>query len=181
METGLRRAFDRLEAARLDLLTRLSPHGDAALNHRPGQGWSAAQVLFHVVTVEELSLRYVRKKMQAGAALPRAGWRARLRTAALQVVLASPLRMKAPAATAEVPESQDLQACRQRWEEVRQGWSQLLQGLPPELLDRALYRHPFAGLVGIHDALRFLQAHLDHHARQIERTLARGQQPPSAV
>jgi hypothetical protein len=180
VETGLQRAFDRLEATRLGLFERLSPHGDATINRQPAQGWSPAQVLFHVVTVEELSLGYVRKKMQAGPALPRAGWRSRLRCASVQVVLASPLRMKAPPATAEVPAFQDLQACRQRWETVRQGWQELLHGLPPELLDRVLYRHPFAGLLGMRDTLRFIQAHLDHHARQIERILAPGTRPESA-
>jgi hypothetical protein len=162
------------------LLERLSPHGDAAANRQPARGWSAAQVLFHVVTVEELSLGYVRKKMLAGSALPRAGWGSRLRCAAVQAVLASPLRRKAPPATAEVPAYQDLQACGQRWEAVRRGWHELLQGLPPELLDREIYRHPFAGRLGMRDTLRFLQAHLDHHARQIERIIATGTRPESA-
>jgi hypothetical protein len=162
------------------LLESLSPHGDTAVNRQPGRGWSAAQVLFHVVTVEELSLGYVRKKMLAGPALPRAGWGSRVRTAALQVVLASPLRRKAPPATADVPAFQELQVCRARWEVVRRGWHELLQGLPPELLDRVIYRHPFAGLLGMRDTLRFLQAHLDHHARQIERIIATGTRPESA-
>jgi hypothetical protein len=30
------------------------------------------------------------------------------------------------------------------------------------------------------DTLRFLQAHLDHHARQIERIIATGTRPESA-
>jgi hypothetical protein len=179
VDTGLQGAFDRLEATRLGLLARLSPHGDTVLNRLPEKGWSAAQVLFHVVTVEELALGYVRKKMQAGPALPRAGWRSRARSAALQVALASPLRAKAPPPVAEVPAFHDLQACRRRWETVRQGWQELLRELPPELLDRLLYRHPFVGRLGMRDTLRFLQAHLDHHARQIERILATGTGPGS--
>jgi uncharacterized damage-inducible protein DinB len=168
MEPGLRRRFERLEETRVRVAGTLGGHDAASLNRRPGpERWSALQVLHHVVTVEALTVSYVRKKSQAGASLPRAGLASRLRLLALRAALASPLRLKAPAVTATVPESIELAALEQRWDAVRRELCDLLEGLPAALGDRMVFRHPVVGRMGIEDALGLLQAHLDHHARQI--------------
>jgi hypothetical protein len=36
-----------------------------------------------------------------------------------------------------------------------------------------VFRHPVVGLLGIDDTLGFLQAHLDHHAKQVRAALQR--------
>ena len=99
-------------------------------------------MLQHVVTVEALTLGYVRKKMQAGAALETAGPASRLRLLAVQVTLALPLRVKAPASPATSRAESDLAALRARWDEVRAGLEELARSFPPELLDRLVFRHP---------------------------------------
>ena len=47
------------------------------------------------------------------------------------------------------------------------------RAFPEELLDRLVFRHGFVGLMGLPDTLGFMQAHLDHHARQVERRSTR--------
>jgi hypothetical protein len=173
-------SFERLEATRDRVLRRLDGLDPAILNRPPPRGgWSALQVLHHVITAEAATLDYIGKKMRAGPGLPRAGLLSRLRLLGLQLVLASPLRLRAPAATAGVPDTIEPDALRARWDEVRAAWRERLEGFPPELVDRMVLRHPFAGLMGLRDTLGFMQAHLDHHARQVDRVLGEHRSRPS--
>jgi hypothetical protein len=106
MGPDLGRRLERLETSRARALALLAPHGGAALNRAPAPGrWSALQVL--VVESEAATLGYVRKKMQAGASLPPAGLGSRLRRAAVELGLALPLRFRAPAVAATVPDVVD--------------------------------------------------------------------------
>jgi len=174
VDEALSRSFDRLEATRGALARRLDGVDRARLNRRRDDGgWSALQVLHHVVVSEEASIGYIRKKVQAGLAIPRAGLRSRLRLLALQLAHASPMRFKAPAPVASVPEEIDPSALLARWEATRSAWRELLDGFPPELVERQVFRHPLVGRMGLRDTLGFMQSHLDHHVRQVEQTLDR--------
>jgi hypothetical protein len=162
------------------MVARLDEHGRARLNRpRADGGWSALQVLHHVITAEEGTRRYISKKMLAGSDLPRADVTSRLRLLALQAAMASPFRFKAPAVTAVVPPEIDPEQLCTRWEGVRTDWRTLLEGFPEELLDRMVFRHVLVGLMGLVDTLAFLQSHLDHHGRQVARLLNVEWVPPS--
>ncbi len=124
-----------------------------------------------MVESEAATLGYVRKKMQAGTSLPPAGLGSRLRRAAVALVLALPVRVRAPAVAASVPDVVEPAALRARWDEVRAGWRELVATFPAELEGRLVFRHPFAGRMGLADTLAVLQAHLDHHVPQVERAL----------
>jgi hypothetical protein len=169
----LARRLARLEASRRRALAAVDGVPHAALNRSPGPGkWSALQVLHHVVTAEALTLGYIRKKMQAGPALEKAGPASRLRLLALQVTLALPIRFKAPTTTGDVPGESKLEALRARWDDVRSGLGALVESFPDELRDRLVFRHPYAGRMSLAHALGTLQAHLDHHIPQVERALS---------
>jgi hypothetical protein len=156
--SGLRARLDRLEAARARVLSLLEGRELAALDRPPGPGrWSALQVLHHVVEAEAGTLAYVRKKMQAGPALPRGAVSSRLR---------------APAVAAAVPDTVDPAALRARWEEVRREWRALVEAFPRALAGRLVFRHPVAGRLTLADTLAVLQAHLDHHVPQVKRALS---------
>ncbi len=129
MSPDLGRRLERLEASRARALSLVAPHAAAALNRAPAPGrWSALQVLHHVVESEAATLGYILKKMQAGASLPPAGLGSRLRRAVVQVGLALPLRFRAPAVAAAVPDVIEPAALRARWDEVRSDWRELLEG-----------------------------------------------------
>jgi DinB superfamily len=167
------RRFERLEATRERVLRRLEGHDRATLNRPPARGgWSALQVLSHVILAEGATLEYIGKKMKAGTDLPRAGIVSRLRLLVLQAVLGSPLRFRAPTRSAGVPDDVDPDALRSSWDKGRSAWRERLSSFPPELMDRMVLRHPYMGLMGLHDTLAFMLAHLEHHARQVDRILA---------
>ena len=176
MDPALGRSLARLDASRRRALGVVDGVPHAALNRAPMPGkWSALQVLHHVVTVEGLTVGYVRKKMQAGAALETAGPASRLRLLAVQVTLALPVRVRAPAITGDVPQESELPALQARWDDVRGGLDELVRSFPAEILDRLVFRHPYAGRMSLAHALGTLEAHLDHHIPQVERALARSQ------
>ena len=175
MTPQLVRRFDRLEAARHRALATLEGFDATALNRPPAAGkWSALQVLHHVVTAEALTLGYVRKKVQAGQALPPAGPASRLRLLLVQATLASPLRVRAPGPVASVPPQIDPAELCARWQELRLEWRGFIESFPGELLGRLVFRHPYAGRMTLDHALGTLQAHLDHHVPQVERALSTG-------
>jgi hypothetical protein len=172
MRSDLKRRLEQLEATRAEVVARIEPFERERLNRpRADGGWSALQVLHHVILVESGTLRYISKKMRAGTSLPRAGFVSRLRRLALQVALVSPLRFRAPGVVAEVPDEIEPADLLTSWDETRGRWRKLVDEFPEEILDRVVFRHGWVGLMGLHDTLDFLQGHLDHHMRQVERRL----------
>lgn len=173
MNPGLQQRFSRVKKARADLLARVEGVDEARLNQKPGEGqWSVIQVFCHLIKVEELSLGYIRKKMQAGTDTPLGGFVSKLKSTALTMVMRTSLRVKAPdRRVANLPESQTLQETIENWNRVRADWQKTLDSFPVELLDRTVYRHPVVGLMNIEQGLAFLEEHIRHHVKQVDRTL----------
>jgi hypothetical protein len=173
MKADLARRLEQLERSRSRALALVEGRDASTLNRAPAAGkWSALQVLHHVVTAEALTLRYISRKMQAGAALPRASVTSRLRLLVVEAALASPLRVRAPEVVAEVPPRVDVGELRSRWDAVRSELRALVESFPPALSDRLVFRHAFAGRMTLAHALGTLEAHLDHHLPQVERAVA---------
>ena len=170
---AVRARFERLESSRRALLDSVAGLPDATVRRQPAEGvWSIVQVVGHVTLAEEATLAYLRKKMQAPSAIPAAGPMSWVRMMAVAVVLRSPLRRKAPPLTADPPASVGLAEASARWDRVRVEWAAFLDAFPPELLGRAVFRHPFAGRMSVVHTLGFLEEHQRHHARQIARLRA---------
>lgn len=165
--------IDELEQQRTDLVARLSKLDSEVLNRTPSAGgWSAVQVLFHVIEAERLSLQYLVKKTQQPELIAKSGPWAFLKSRALGLFLRMPFKVSAPARTADVPERSELSALTRDWEEVRSGWKGFLRDFPAEHAGRAVYKHPRAGRLNLEQTLRFLIDHLRRHIGQIERVLS---------
>ena len=157
------------------LLEEMQSYDDALLNRRPESGgWSALQVMEHLILSETLSLQYVRKKIGYGGTFEKRGLNSIWRSFLLWAYLGTPIKFKAPALVAEdkLPEQSSLADVRTRWETLRAEWTQFLEKLPPELIDRAIYKHPVAGRLGWPETIAFFNIHFNRHRKQIRRTLA---------
>lgn len=164
--------FEKLEQKRLALLERLSACTPAQLQQSPGPGqWSPVQVLAHIYNVEIGSLRYIEKKLQYRTGIPPVTLITNFRMWFMKIVLRTPLKFKAPGATATFPEELAFGQLREDWEKERKQLQQLLQTFPEELLHKAVWKHPMAGKLSLAHALEFLELHLDRHTRQIDRIL----------
>jgi uncharacterized damage-inducible protein DinB len=169
----IRSRMDRLQADRHSLLDSVATVAEDRLRRpRDDGGWSILQILNHLALAEQHTLFYIRKKMQDPSKLPPAGAMSFWRMAIVVVALRSPYKAKAPERTANPEADTTLAAVRDHWDGVRRDWQHLVDGFPPVLLDRAVFRHPRTGLMTLPHTLAFMQAHLDHHRRQITRRIA---------
>lgn len=159
-----------------NLLEELADSNDAILNMAAlDGGWSAIQTVHHLILTEELSLQYVQKKLSFNPKLETADFKTRLRASALWFYLNLPFKFKAPANVSEekLPGFTTFAQTRSRWLDIRQKWTNFLEQLPVELLDKAVYRHPFAGRLSWMGMLKFFRFHFQRHRKQIRRTLGR--------
>ncbi len=169
---GVRSRMDRLQADRLALLDSVARVAEEHLRRpRDDGGWSILQILSHLALAEQHTLAYIHKKMRDPSQLPPAGALSFWRMAIVVVALRSPYKAKAPERTAHPQADTTLAAVRAHWDGVRQEWQQLVDGFPPALVDRAVFRHPRTGLMSLAHTLAFTQAHLDHHRRQVARRI----------
>lgn len=171
MHRDLESRFERVELQKRDILAGLAGREDAWLNRAPAAGaWSIVQVISHLVLAESGTLGYIGKKIQAPQQeIPDVTPMSTLRSLALATALWSPLRWKAPERSRPAGEPESLESVRGRWDAVRQEWRERLETFPESLLRKAIFRHPFAGRLGMRQTLKFLDDHQRHHARQIER------------
>ena len=157
-----------------DLFRELEPLNEALLNQKPENGgWSAIQTLHHLILVEENSLAYLHKKLSFNPKFEKPGLSASIRLFLLRIALFSPIKFKAPKSTAPeiIPETENLSKTKARWQEIRWKWVDFLENIPPELLDKAVYKHPRAGRLSWLQTITFLRLHLDRHRGQILRAV----------
>ena len=163
-----------LEQERQDLHTLLQAYSDESLNQAPGPGkWSAVQVMHHLILSEELSLKYLQKKLSFNPTLEKAGWKSQMRKGLLKLYLGLPFKFKAPKGVNDeaLPDFVSLADTMARWESARNGISDFLEKAPDTYIDKELYKHPFAGKLTLSGMLEFYQHHFRRHREQIIRTL----------
>jgi hypothetical protein len=171
MLTAFQRQHARLERQRLVLLERLATYTDAQHAFQPDpSSWSLAGVVQHLILVEERLVGYGRAQ-----AAQRPLW-VRLRTRLRErMVLAAlgrgDLRIRAPVPEIVPQTHVPLAELGPRWEAARADLMTYVAEVPAPRWARAAFRHPRIGWVTAMGGLRFLEAHCDHHIRQIERIL----------
>ena len=174
MQARYESRFEKLEKQRAALFERVASLEAELLSRSPGEGeWSVAQVATHLAGAERRSLEYIRKKTQDPSRLWSAGLGAAARSLALTAALRSPLRFSVPPSVPEPAEHADWDVARREWDEVRADWRSFLADFPGELAGQAGFKHPRAGYQTMTQALRFMREHVHHHAKQVDRILAR--------
>lgn len=148
----------------------------AILEARPDQqqfkaeqsSWNMLQVMEHLMMAEKLSMDYLIAKKYTNA---RRGGNisAFFRSLGLRFMLLSPLRFRAPRSLPEPTENADPAGLLQQWKQSREAMYEYLHYFPEEKLFMMIYRHPRAGWLTIHQALKFFEDHMLHHQKQLLR------------
>ena len=171
MDVRVLKKFEKLEAGRSRLSDLLKAQNTESLISRPGPGkWSPLQVVNHLYMSESLGLKYMNYKWEERDKLGNAGLREHFRLLALKVVLASPLKFKAPAPVAEMPEELDPRLL-DKWAELRKETARFLEKFEGDMVNIRIFKHPFIGRISILQTLDFYQAHFVHHRAQILKQL----------
>lgn len=166
--------LDQLDQDLAALFEKLEIYDASHLNKRPADGgWSALQVLHHLILAETASLGYVKKKLSFNPVLDKAGLRAAWRLFVVDFYFRLPIKFKAPEGVDSnaLPEKSDMAPTKGQWQAQRQQLRQFLSHLSEEHFDRELYKHPFAGKMTLLQMLRFFRMHIKRHESQIDRVL----------
>ncbi len=169
MDPKIAKKFQALENQRNDLLNELNQLTPEQLSFSPvPDRWSIEQVLYHLIQSEQGTMQYLGKKIQAEA-LPRAGLVSAVKSLSLTIALRSPLKFKAPQRIAPPQQPPHYGELVREWENIRQSLGEFLEVLPRERNHSVIFRHPVIGYINIFQTLRFLQEHIAHHIKQIQR------------
>ena len=173
MSPDWRPTFERIERQRTQLLELLRAADPAALMQQPAPGrWSALQNVEHLILAERGSLRYLLYKRQQGEAPAPLDGGAPWRLGLLLLSLWQPtLRFAAPAPVSQPPNDRPLATVAADWAELRAELRQFLEQAPDAWHQGAAYRHPRAGRLTLVGMLRFFEAHVARHDRQLRRAL----------
>jgi hypothetical protein len=159
-----------------ELLLELEQYQETVLNRQPASGaWSAMQTAWHLLYVEEGSMKYVQKKLGYGGHFEKAGISAWLKMALLHMTMRLPIKFKAPAASSsdELPSDASLAELTKRWQAIHLAWNRFFEELPDDLLDKTVYKHPRAGRISWLQMLDFFDMHFDRHLQQVRGAIGR--------
>ena len=173
MNTQLQKQFDKLEAQRAHLLGLISSLSSEQLNAHPEGKWSIAQILSHLISSEQLTVKYVNKKILGIKESPNTGIIEELIMIVVIVSQRLPfLKFKAPRVLAENTTSyQTVEELIKAWDLVRSALKETLVLIHGDELKRKVYKHPVAGKLNIQQGLIFLREHTHHHTPQIKNLL----------
>ncbi|MEM9921384.1 MAG: DinB family protein [Bacteroidota bacterium] len=174
MNEKLNRELQSLDKGLSALLKEMKVYSDDQLNRSHGEGkWSAIQIMHHLMMSERYSLKYVQKKLSFNPELKKAGFKSTMRRLLVTSYLGSPLKIKAPEAISgeNLPDFVSFWDSAKSWKSQREELRAYLEQLPNHLLDKEIYKHPFAGRLSILGMLRFFNAHFKRHHKQVRRVL----------
>ena len=137
--------------------------------HDSSYGWSVIQVFSHLNDAEMGSLLYMTKKMQAGSKMKNYSSGNKLRMTLSKVFLQSSIKWKAPNYISNPEGDFTFSEIKDKWEKTRKKTKQYVNEYPEELLNKLVYKHPFAGRLDLANAIDSFTYHQRHHMHQLKR------------
>ncbi len=157
-----------MERQRAALLLEVAALSPAQLRFHPApDSWCPLDVVEHLVRVEEATLRRAAERPRARSLAQAV--RASAALALMTVASHGGARVKAPTRMVLPEGGLDLSALAARWDAIRGTLREVLEGLAPGEASRPLLRHPRVGWLSTAQSLVFMELHIAHHVRQIER------------
>jgi hypothetical protein len=158
----------RLDKQKAGLLAYVSGWPEELQLARPADGgWSALQVLDHMVRTES----GICVVAADGVAAPqRIGVRDRLGFVFVERVFRSPLRVKVPGSVSGLTtpgEELELREITTRWDLTRVELARLAD--EADGCRGGVFKHPVSGWMSFEQVLRFFSVHMVHHEFQLER------------
>jgi hypothetical protein len=164
----LNTAYSNLEMHFRELITELAELNHADFNHSPAPGkWSCGQILEHLYLSFTGTNLYLQKKLQYPESFGQNRLMAFLRSKTLTFFLNSNIKLKAPKRLEATQEVVDFRETTEKLNEQIRILKSILEGFPPSLRYKNVFRHPIVGLITIGQTVHFMDEHLIHHSKQI--------------
>ena len=160
--------FQLLEKNRVEIVNHLSQLPDELIHQSRPNEWSMMQAVKHVQLAEAGSISYMHKKILAGDEMKKATLMPSLLLTVMDGAFRSGLKFKAPAAIQNPPVTA-LSELKTDWQTTRESLKQFIESYPEKWAKKAVYKHPFVGMLNLQEALRFFYIHQSQHIRQVYR------------
>lgn len=160
--------FRLLEKNREEILAYVASKPEEIIRQSRTNQWSMIQAVRHVQLAEAGSIGYMQKKILAGDAMKEATRLPRVLLTLVDVSFRSGLKFKAPVAIQHPPVT-SLAELKADWDSTRESLKQFIENYPEKWSAKAVYKHPFVGMLSLSEALRFFRIHQAHHIRQVHR------------
>src|SRR5260221_7426736 len=172
MNSRLQSLFNSIETQRHSLLSSLKELPSKKLNNHLPNKWSINQIIAHLISAEQLSVRYIGKKMLGIDQASDTGVYEELKMILLQISQRVPLKYKAPKKVVEnTLNESDIHRLIEQWNLVRNDFRTILEKIEDHQINRGIYRHVRVGMINIQHAVKFFGEHVTHHVPQIKRLL----------
>ncbi len=172
MNSRLQSLFDSIETQRRLLLSSLKELPSEKLNYHLPSKWFINQIIAHLISAEQLSVRYISKKMLGIDQTTDTGVYEELKMILLQISQRVPLKYKAPKKVVEnTLNESDIHRLIEQWNLVRNDFRTILEKIEDHQINRGIYRHVRVGMINIQHAVKFFGEHVTHHVPQIKRLL----------
>jgi hypothetical protein len=155
-------------------MRQILPLTEAEYSKQPSPGsWSAIEAANHVYLSEQLSLAYLKKKMAYPETIPPFHYKSWGSVFLIKLVFKTGYKWNAPEMIdmrhqQPVLSPADLNT---KWPLKRKELLSFIESRQTALGSHLAYRHPYAGRMTMHQMLIFLNDHLGHHMKQIDRIL----------
>lgn len=162
--------FERAEAARATLLDMIASCPVEQQIKKPGpEAWNMIEVAEHLFNAEQGILPQLKKYGKGEG--KKAGLSATLRSTILSLFMRSPAKIKVPKAAARIePQgNKDFESLKESWNVLREDMNTWVHQYPHNRLGHYVFKHPVAGLLTPVQTMQFLEDHIAHHIKQIER------------
>ena len=173
MHPSFQKLFAILELQRKKTLDSVMQLNNEQINSAPEGKWSIAHILSHIIAAENMSLQYIRKKIQGVKEAEDTGIKEEIKMIVLKMSQRLPgIKFKAPKQVVETTTLfRDFETIKKEWDTVRGEFSTLLETIPDEYVNRKIYRHVRVGYLNMKHALMFFREHIGHHIPQIKKLL----------
>lgn len=167
MNPTIQEQFSQLEGVKAVCMGMLLAMKDEQRAFKPSpEAWSILQVVEHLVLAEEVFLQMLRKDDSASL---KKSVRDRLMARGVSLFFRLGLRAKIPVKAVDPKGEASLDELEKRWAKARGGIKETIDALPAERAERPVVRHPLAGPMTPLELYVFLEKHIQHHMKQIER------------
>lgn len=169
--------LDRLDQLNRKLESTLDDLGQTEqeiLDKKPGPDqWSAMDALHHLRLAEGYAQKYVEKKLSFNPEVPKMTLSTSWRTYLMAFFFKSPFKRKAPQAvnSSAFPENVSLQQLKEEWMGQRNSLLAYIEQMDDHWFEKEVYKHPFAGRLGMNGMLTFFDTHFDRHVKQARRAI----------
>jgi DinB superfamily len=167
----LAKKWEAFEKARHEFLIQLAEFNTSNFNKQPEDGgWSASQVVEHILSSETGTLGYMMKKSSSGwETLEVTGEEQSNNSKALNDRLSSDMRIAAPAVLPQPTNAYNQEQLKDQWQQLRDKYQDFLNNIEERHYDKLVFKQPVAGMLNVVQAIEFLTLHLKHHIPQLHR------------